>query len=143
MTTTFPTTEVTTFPGAGRLTVADALEHHDFQITDDRTVGHANEIFRSAHVPYLLVRDHDGRCEGLVTRVAMSPFLSRSRYSERTLVGTTAHQRGPFAWPTMGLASAALAMRTMRLTVWPVVDDDGYLLGVITSDRVGDLLALA
>lgn len=131
---------MTSYPTNERLTVADALESHDFQITDDRTIGHANEVFRSAHVPYLLVRDHDGRCEGLLTRIGMSPFLSRSRYSERTLVGATAHQRGPFAWPTMTLVMAALAMQIKHLTVWPVIDDDGYLFGVITSARVTDLL---
>ncbi|WP_457032085.1 CBS domain-containing protein [Kitasatospora sp. P5_F3] len=134
---------MTTFPTTTRLTVADALERHDFQITDDRTIGHANEIFRSAHVPYLLVRDHDGRCEGLLTEIGMSSFRSRAQYSERTLVGATSHQRGPFAWPTMGLAMAALAMQTKQLTVWPVIDDDGYLLGVITSARVTDLLTAA
>ncbi|MER5861825.1 CBS domain-containing protein [Kitasatospora sp. NPDC002040] len=131
---------MTSYPTTDRLTVADALESHHFQITEDRTVGHADEVLRGAHVPYLLVRDHDGRCEGLLTRAGTDPF--DSRYSEQTPVGATAHQRGPFAWPALGLALAALAMEIRHLTVWPVTDDDGYLLGVITAARVAALLAL-
>jgi CBS-domain-containing membrane protein len=124
------------------LTVADAMDPCEYQIADDSTVDQANDIFHSAHVEYLLVRDHNGRCEGLVTRTGLHLFLTRSWYTERTAISTTAHQRGPFTWPTMGLALATIAMRIKRLTVWPVVDEDGYLLGVLTADRATDLLAV-
>ncbi|MCX4747746.1 CBS domain-containing protein [Kitasatospora sp. NBC_01287] len=125
------------------LTVADAMEPFEYQIADDSPVDRANDIFRSAHVPYLLVRDHDGRCEGLVTESGFLPFLAGSWYTQRTAIRDTAHQRGPFAWPTMALALAGLAMKIKRLAVWPVIDEDGYTLGVITADRVKNLLALA
>jgi CBS-domain-containing membrane protein len=123
------------------LTVADAMETCDYQIADDNTVDRANDILHSAHVEYLLVRDHNGRCEGLVTRTGLHPFLASSWYTERTAISATSHQRGPFAWPTMGLTLAALAMRIKRLAVWPVVDDDGYILGVLTADRATGVLA--
>nr|BEK67357.1 hypothetical protein KPHV_45840 [Kitasatospora purpeofusca] len=126
-------------PGHG-LTVADAMDLCDYQIAHDSTVDQANDILRGAGVEYLLVRDHDGRCEGLVTRTGLHPFLARSWYTERTAIGATAHQRGPFAWPTMGLALAAIAMRVKNLTLWPVVDEDGYILGVLTADRASGLL---
>ncbi|GAA2090044.1 hypothetical protein GCM10009759_13300 [Kitasatospora saccharophila] len=71
---------------------------------------------------------------------AVLPTLLRAP-SGRAAVGATAHQRGPFAWPTLGLALAAVAMRVRRLTVWPVVDEDGYPLGVLTADRTALLLA--
>lgn len=125
------------------LTVADAMDPCDYQIADDNTVDQANDIFRGAHVEYLLVRGHDGRCEGLVTRIGLHPFLTRSWYTERTAISATSHQRGPFAWPTMGLALAAIAMRIKHLAVWPVTDDDGYILGVLTADRATGLLAAA
>jgi CBS-domain-containing membrane protein len=111
------------------LTVVDAMEPWDYQIADDSTVDRANDIFNSAHVDYLLVRDHNGRCEGLVTRAGLHSFLARSWYTERTAISATSHQRGPFALPTMALA------------VWPVVDDDGYALGVLTANRAAGLLA--
>ncbi|MFD0348229.1 CBS domain-containing protein [Kitasatospora aburaviensis] len=127
-------------PGHG-LTVADAMDPCDYQIGDDSTVDQADDVLRGAHLDYLLVRDHDGRCEGLVTRTGLHPFLNRSWYAGRTAISATTHQRGPFAWPTMGLALAAIAMRIKRLAVWPVVDEDGYILGVLMADRVTSLLA--
>ncbi|TYC74334.1 CBS domain-containing protein [Streptomyces sp. CB01881] len=129
-------------PGHG-LTVADAMDPCGYAIADDSTVDQANDIFRGSDVEYLLVRDHDGRCEGLVTRIGLHPSLDRPLCTERTTISATSHQRGPFAWPTMGLALAAIAMRIKHLAVWPVVDEDGYLLGVITADRATGLLAVA
>ncbi|MFD8695901.1 CBS domain-containing protein [Kitasatospora purpeofusca] len=126
-------------PGRG-LTVADAMEPCEYQIADDSTVDQADDILHGAGVEYLLVRDHDGRCEGLVTRTGLHPFLAPSWYTERTAISATAHQRGPFTWPTMGLALAAIAMRIKHLAVWPVVDEDGYILGVLTADRATGLL---
>ncbi|MFE9428309.1 CBS domain-containing protein [Kitasatospora sp. NPDC006697] len=113
----------------------------DYQIADDSTVDRANDIFLSAHVGYLVVRGHDGRCEGLVTRAGLHSFLARSWYTDRTAISSTAHQRGPFTWPGMGLRLAAVAMRIKHLAVWPVVDEDGYLLGVLTAGRAAALLA--
>ncbi len=138
--TTLSPQPVRTTPAHG-LTVADAMDSYDYQIADDSTVDQANDIFRSAHLDYLLVRGHDGRLEGLVTRTGLQTFLYPSWYTERTSISSISHQRGPFAWPTMGLALAAIAMRVKRLTVWPVIDDDGYLLGILTADHVADLLA--
>ncbi|CAN3982078.1 CBS domain-containing protein [Kitasatospora purpeofusca] len=145
VTTYSPHTDVTTYspqterPGHG-LTVADAMEPCEYQIADDSTVDQADDILHGADIEYLLVRDHDGRCEGLVTRTGLHPFLERARSTERTAISATTHQRGPFAWPTMGLALAAIAMRIKHLAVWPVVDEDGYILGVLTADRASGLL---
>ncbi|MBP0454484.1 CBS domain-containing protein [Kitasatospora sp. RG8] len=129
-------------PGHG-LTVADAMVPCDYQIADDNTVDQAIAILRGADIEYLLVRDHDGRCEGLVTRTGLHPSLDLPLCTERTAISATSHQRGPFAWPTMGLALAAIAMRVKHLAVWPVVDEDGYILGVLTADRATGLLAVA
>ncbi|MEU3493710.1 CBS domain-containing protein [Kitasatospora cineracea] len=126
------------------LTVADAMEPWAHQIADESTVDRANDVLQGCSVDYLLVRDHDGRCEGVVTRAGLHSAPARTRHTEhsgRTTVGATAHQRGPFAWPTLGLPLAAVAMRVRRLTVWPVVDEDGYPLGVLTADRAAFLLA--
>ncbi|MFD5461423.1 hypothetical protein ACFWIQ_01155 [Kitasatospora sp. NPDC127059] len=42
----------------------------------------------------------------------------------------------------MGLALAVLTMRIKHLAVWPVVDEDGYILGVLTADRATGLLTV-
>ncbi|WP_329560923.1 CBS domain-containing protein [Kitasatospora sp. NBC_01266] len=126
---------------AGGLTVADAMEPFEYQISDDSTVDRANDIFGSAHVSYLLVRDHNGRCEGVVTQIGLHSFRTGSWYNEFTPVSDTAHQRGPFAWPGMTLGLARIAMQIKRLAVWPVIDEDGYTVGILTADRVRGLLA--
>ena len=124
-------------PVRARLTVADAMEPYEHQIADDTTIDQANDIFDdNPGIPYLLVRDAIGRCEGLVTRSALLVFLARSWYTEHTLIRDITHQRGPFARPAMKLEFAAEAMRSKNLRVWPVVDYDGLILGVLTTRRV-------
>ncbi|WP_157845457.1 CBS domain-containing protein [Kitasatospora phosalacinea] len=127
-------------PTRACLTVADAMDHCDRQIADDSTIDQANDALRGARAEYLPVRDRDGRCEGLVTRAALH-FPAPCSYTEQTAISTTAHQQGPFAWPTLGLALAARVMNIRRLALWPVTDDDGYLLGVLTARRAAVVLA--
>ncbi|WP_052441197.1 CBS domain-containing protein [Streptacidiphilus anmyonensis] len=124
-------------PARSRLTVADAMEPCEHQIADDTTIDQVNDLFDDdPGIPYLLVRDAAGRLEGLVTRSALLVFLARSWYTEHTFIRDVTHQRGPFALPGMKLEFAAEAMRLKRLRVWPVVDHDGLLLGVLTTRRV-------
>ncbi|MFI1522776.1 CBS domain-containing protein [Kitasatospora cineracea] len=129
-------------PAGPRLTVADAMDLCDYQVAEDHTAEQADDVLRGTHADYLAVRGHDGRCEGLVTRAGLRPFVHLSGTAERT-VGDTAHQQGPFAWPTLGLALAIRVMDTMRWRVWPVIDDDGYLLGVLTADRAAGAIEAA
>lgn len=127
------------------LTVADAMEPCEYQIADDSSVDRVDDIFHNAHVGYLVVRGHDGRCAGLVTPHSLRPFLDRPhpRSGEQVTIHGAVHQRGPFAWPSMALALAALAMRIKRLVIWPVIDDDGYVLGIITAQNVDGMMAHA
>ncbi|MBF9072551.1 CBS domain-containing protein [Streptacidiphilus fuscans] len=119
------------------------MQPHTHQIADDTTIDQANDLFDDPRVPYLLVRDAAGRCEGLVTRSRLLVFLARSWYTERTFIRDTTHQRGPFARPAMALEHAAEAMRIGNLRVWPVVDDKGHLLGVLSARHVAGLLSAA
>lgn len=113
----------------------------DRTISEDTTVDEAVAILDTTpSLPYLLVLDRSGRCEGVVTRASLGTFLARSWYSERTPVRDTHHQRGPFAWPDMPLALAAESMRVKRQSVWPVADDDGRLVGVLTVRSAHDVL---
>lgn len=117
------------------VTVGDAMERAGQQIADDVIVDQALEILRAAEVDHLLVRGDDGRCAGLVTRAQLAPYLPRSWYTERTPLRDIVHDRGPFAWPEMTLLTAAVAMKARALGAWPVVDDDGYALGVLSRGR--------
>ncbi|MEV4613799.1 CBS domain-containing protein [Kitasatospora sp. NPDC049258] len=123
--------------GSRAAIVGDAMTVPDYQIADDTAVDRADEIMRGAHVPYLVLRDHDGRCSGVVTRAQLAPFLAVTRAAEAVPVRDVVHDAGPYAWPELGLEVAAVAMDARSLQAWPVVDDDGYLLGVLTPDRLG------
>ncbi|GJF35134.1 hypothetical protein KNE206_78340 [Kitasatospora sp. NE20-6] len=140
MTTTRPTSRTAV---TNPLTVADAMEPCEYQIADDSGVERVDDIFHHAHVDYLVVRGHDGRCAGLVTRRSLRPFLDLPRSGEHVTIHGAVQQRGPFAWPSMALALAALAMRIKRLVIWPVIDDDGYVLGIITAQHVDGMMAHA
>ncbi|WP_235057623.1 CBS domain-containing protein [Yinghuangia soli] len=117
------------------------MDGWDSPVGTDTTVDEALAIFAALPAAsYLLVLDEAGRCEGLVTRASLAAFLARSWYSERTPVRDTHHQRGPFAWPAMPLALAAESMRVKRQDVWPVTDDDGRVLGVLTARAIREAL---
>lgn len=55
----------------------------------------------------------------------------------RPMVGQA---NGP-RWWVVALIAVRPAYRVKRLAVWPVVDEDGYILGVLMADRVTSLLA--
>ncbi|MBC3839484.1 hypothetical protein GXW82_02445 [Streptacidiphilus sp. 4-A2] len=78
------------------------------------------------------VRDDDGRCTGLLTRLHLAPFQARSWYTERTPVRDIVFERAPFATADMPAATAAAAMRLRDLEVWPVVDHDGHAVGLLS-----------
>ncbi|MEU9128292.1 CBS domain-containing protein [Kitasatospora sp. NPDC048540] len=132
--TTLTTLTAPPVPGSPAATVRDAMTDPEFQIADDTAVDRVGEILRGAHVPYLVLRDHDGRCSGVVTRAQLAPFLAVARSARTVPVREVAHDIGPYAWPELGIGLAAVAMEVRSLQVWPVVDDDGYLLGVLTPD---------
>ncbi|WP_371498636.1 CBS domain-containing protein [Kitasatospora sp. NBC_00374] len=117
-------------------TVGAVMAAPDYQITDDTSIDRANDVLRGANVPYLVLRDHDGRCSGLVTRAQLAPFLADPRLAERVPIRDVAHDQGPYAWPEMAVDTAAVAMQVRSLQAWPVVDDEGFLLGVLTPDRL-------
>ena len=91
-------------------TVGDLMKRPELQISDDVVVDTAMDILNSSGAAHLLVQDDEGRCAGLLTRVHLAPFQSRSWYTERTPVRDVAHDRGPFATADMPVAAAAAAL---------------------------------
>ncbi|RKE17196.1 CBS domain-containing protein [Streptomyces sp. TLI_171] len=116
---------------AATATVGDLMKHPELQISDDIMVDTAMDILQSSGADHLLVREDDGRCAGLLTAQHLAPFQARSWYTERIPVRNIVLDRAPFATPDMSAATAAVAMRTRGLDIWPVVDHDGYAIGLL------------
>ncbi|WP_327066401.1 CBS domain-containing protein [Kitasatospora sp. NBC_01250] len=113
-------------------TVGDLMKDPELQISDDVMVDTAMDILQSSGADHLLVRDDDGRCAGLLTRVHLAPFQARSWYTERTAVRDIVLDRAPFATADMPATDAVAAMRSRRMDTWPVVDHDGHAIGLLT-----------
>lgn len=117
-------------------TVGDLMKRPDLQISDDVMVDMAIDILHSSGAEHLLVRDEDGRCAGLLTRLNLAPFQTRSRLTERTPVRDIVLDHAPFATSDMAAATAAAAMRSRGLDTWPVVDHDGHAIGLLNLETV-------
>ncbi|MCX4688609.1 CBS domain-containing protein [Kitasatospora purpeofusca] len=115
------------------VTVGDLMDHPELQISDDIMADTAMDILLSSGADHLLVRDEDGRCAGLITRLHLAPFQARSWYTEHTPVRDILHDRAPFATADMPAAFAVAAMRSRSLDAWPVVDHDGHAIGLLTA----------
>ncbi|MEW1913330.1 CBS domain-containing protein [Kitasatospora sp. NPDC085895] len=122
----------TTLEHSATTTVGDLMSPPELQISDDVMVDTALDILQSSGADHLLVRDEDGRCAGLLNRLHLAPFQTRSWYTERTPVRDVALDRAPFATIGMPAATAAAAMRARSLEAWPVVDHDGHVIGLLS-----------
>ncbi|WP_042388109.1 CBS domain-containing protein [Streptacidiphilus melanogenes] len=116
---------------------ADVMVPADLQVSDHTVVDKALDILHSAHVEHLLVRGDDGHCVGLVTRDDLSGYLSQPWYSQHTRLRDLVRPLEPFAHPDTPIDAVAEAMRDHGAHVWPVVDADGFALGVITAEQLG------
>ncbi|MFF1874488.1 CBS domain-containing protein [Streptomyces sp. CB03911] len=118
-------------PPVTTATVGDRMTGPELQISDDIMVDTAMDILQSSGADHLLVRDEDGRCAGLLTRLHLAPFQARSWYTERTPIRDVVLDRAPFATADMPAGEAAAAMRSRGLELWPVVDHDGHVIGLL------------
>ncbi|MFI2347539.1 CBS domain-containing protein [Streptomyces sp. NPDC019443] len=117
------------------LTAADAMTSPGPQVGDDMIVDVALSVLIGAGVGHLIVRGEDDRCAGLVSRAQLTAYRSGSWYAEDTRLRDIVHDRGPFTLSETSLHEADYAMRARKLGASPVVDEDGYILGVLTLTR--------
>lgn len=96
------------------------------------TVDVALSVLIGARATHLLLQDDDGRCSGLVTRAQLTALRAGSSYSDRTRLRDMPLERGPFTSSASALSDAEAAMRVRTLEASPVVDEQGYALGVLT-----------
>ncbi len=122
-------------------TAADAMLAPELQISDHTSIDRALDVLRGSHTEFALLRDDTGRCAGIVTRDQLAAPGAKPWYAENTRVRDIAHDRGPFARPGMPAAEVAADMRKRWLAALPVVDDDGYALGIVTAPRLQAVLA--
>ncbi|MFI9245479.1 CBS domain-containing protein [Streptomyces sp. NPDC053086] len=101
------------------------------QVDEHMTVDVALSVLIGARVAHLLLQDEDGRCTGLVTRAQLAAHRGGHWYTDRTRVRDIPLDRGPFTSSATILDDAEAAMRIRTLDVSPVVDDQGYALGVL------------
>jgi CBS domain-containing protein len=121
--------------GAARSTARDAMAPPGPQVADDMTVDIALSVLISARVEHLLVHDEDGRCAGLVTRAQLIAHRGGAWYREQTRLREIFHNRGPFTLGAAPVREADSAMRDRMLGASPVVDEDGYALGILAFTR--------
>ncbi|MGW3411392.1 CBS domain-containing protein [Streptomyces sp. NPDC000888] len=119
-----------------RRTVADAMIVPLVQVADHAGVDTALDVLRACHTDFVLIRNDTGRCAGIVTREQLTTRDAEPWYTDNTRVRDIAHDCGPYAHPGMLAEEAVAAMSERSLTALPVVDDDGYAVGVLIGARL-------
>jgi CBS domain-containing protein len=112
-------------------TAGDAMTTPGPQVRDDMAVDVALSVLTSARIPHLVVCDADGRCTGLVTRDQLAAIPSTPWDTDDTRLRDIVHDRGPFTPVLMPRHDAEDAMQGRKLGASPVIDEDGYALGVL------------
>jgi CBS domain-containing protein len=105
------------------------------QVCDDMSVEVALAVMAAARTGRLVVCDQDGQCTGLVTWTELAAVRDSSDYTDRVRLRDTLGHNGSFISPVTTMAEAEHAMRTRRLGVLPVVDEQGSALGILALSR--------
>ncbi|MFJ6551198.1 CBS domain-containing protein [Streptomyces luteogriseus] len=116
-------------------TAAEVMDAAGPQVCDDMSVEVALAVMAAARTGRLIVCDQDGQCTGLVTRTELAAVRDSSDYTDRVRLRDILGDHGSFASPVTTMAEAEHAMRTRRLGVLPVVDEQGSALGVLALSR--------
>jgi CBS domain-containing protein len=127
-------------PGTGSVTVSAAVIAPQLQIGDDARIDQAMDILRSAGADHLLIRADDGRCGGMLTPDHLRRYRDDIWYTEGIRVRDIIHDTAPFDGADTPADVALAGMRARGLTMAPVVDDDGYAVGIVTAERLRGLL---
>jgi len=122
-------------------TAADAMLAPEVQVSDHTTIDRAFDVLCGSHTEFVLIRDDTGRCAGLVTREQLIVPGAKPWYAENTRVRDIAPDHSPFARPGMAAVDVAADMQERSLAALPVVDDDGFALGIVTATGLETVLA--
>ncbi|MFJ4206284.1 CBS domain-containing protein [Streptomyces sviceus] len=112
-------------------TVTEVMDAAGPQVCDDMSVEVALAVMAAARTGRLVVCDQDGQCTGLVTHTELVAVRDSFDYTDRVRLRDILGDHGSFASPVTTMAEAEHAMRTRRLGVLPVVDEQGSALGIL------------
>ncbi|MFI5975734.1 CBS domain-containing protein [Streptomyces sp. NPDC051452] len=105
------------------------------QVCDDMSVEVALTVMAAARTGRLVVCDQDDQRTGLVTRTELAAVRDSSDYTDRVRLRDILGDHGSSTSPVTTMAEAEHAMRTRRLGVLPVVDEQGSALGILALSR--------
>jgi CBS domain-containing protein len=129
-----------TITSSARPTAADAMVAPVVQLAEHSTVDRALDVLRGSHSEFALIRDDTGRCAGVITRDQLTAYSAEPWYIQETRLRDVAHDTGPFAGCDTGAQEAAAALRDRGLSALPVVDGDGYAVGILTAEGLQAVL---
>ncbi|MEV6804756.1 CBS domain-containing protein [Streptomyces sp. NPDC051132] len=113
-------------------TMTEVMDPAGPQVCDDMSVEVALAVMAAARTARLVVCDQDGQCTGLVTRTELAAVRDSSGYTDRVRLRDILGDHGSSTSPVTTIAEAEHAMRTRRLGVLPMVDEQGSALGILS-----------
>ncbi|MFG2353222.1 CBS domain-containing protein [Streptomyces sp. NPDC048521] len=116
-------------------TVAEVMDPAGPQVCDDMSVEVALAVMAATRTSRLVVCDQDGQCTGLVTRTELAAVRDSSDYTDRVRLRDILGDHGSSTSPVTTMAEAEHEMRSRRLGVLPVVDEQGSALGILALSR--------
>ncbi|MEU6370157.1 CBS domain-containing protein [Streptomyces sp. NPDC046931] len=116
-------------------TAVEGMDEAGPQVCDDMSVEVALAVMAAARTGRLVVCDQDDQCTGLVARTELAAVRDSSDYTDRVRLRDILGDHGSFASPVTTMAEAGQAMRSRRLGVLPVVDEQGSGLGILALSR--------
>ncbi|MGX1880388.1 CBS domain-containing protein [Streptomyces sp. NPDC055287] len=116
-------------------TVAEVMDAAGPQVCDDMSVEVALSVMAAARTGRLVVCDQDGQCTGLVTQTELTAVRDNSAYTDRVRLRDILGDHRSFTSPVTTASEAEHAMRSRRLGVLPVVDEQDSALGVLALSR--------
>lgn len=112
-------------------TAVEGMDEAEPQVCDDMSVEVALAVMAAARTGRLVVCDQDDQCTGLVTRTELAAVRDGSDYTDRVRLRDILGDHVSFTT----MAEAGQAMRSRRLGVLPVVDEQGSGLGILALSR--------
>ncbi len=120
------------------LHVCDYMNHHPVKINIDMTVAEAVERLLQSEQTGGPVIDSQGKIVGFLSEQdCLQRMVESSYYREQVCrVGDVMSQNVLTVKPYSSVLELAQTMVTSKPKVYPVVDDDGVLIGCITRSKV-------
>ena len=125
---------------AARHRAADAMVTALHTLTPDSTLWEARALLLRTPQDVIPVLDYDRRPQGMVTSADVIAALAAG--GPYRPVARVMRAGAPCVSPGMPLDQAVRRMGAARAPALPVTDDDGRLLGMVTPESVGRLVAL-